>query len=360
MVSESELQTYYATLVPTYDRVLSDLLWQLDQTFKQAGAAETSRTYTSSRLLHRVKTFDSTLRKCRREGVARVEDVPSSVEDILGIRLIAPNKAQARELYDFFQARLAEWFCEVSEPPKPVPYTIEDRNNYALKSGYQAFHITFIHHRSYAPITEVELWPVEVQIMSELWAFWADYSRRYFYIREEPWADSLLPYNVAIARILDAADDLMVTTSEFLELSEKGEAASPESIAGLETPGAGGLETPGVSIDDVRAWLTDHGTRLFGDRVRIPNELFLWRIAEDLNLYRISFPELEEFFARPAIVDVYRRTLGASRLDYLPPYQQIKLVVLLGLGWDVDAAVARVNEELVPQGVRLECPSEER
>ena len=148
--------------------------------------------------------------------------------DLLGIRIVTPNKAQARLLFEFLQRHRSSWFCPVSLEPKFVPYTIDDRNNYSLRSGYQAYHITFLHQRDYAPITDVAIWPVEVQIMSELWAFWAEYSRRYFYAREDSPSSELLPYNVAISRVLDAADDLMVTTSEFLRKSELGEATSPE------------------------------------------------------------------------------------------------------------------------------------
>ena len=67
--------------------------------------------------------------------------------------------------------------------------------------------------------------------MSEAWRFWAEYSRKYFYGASDPNALRLLPYNPAIAKLLDSADDLTVATTDMLF---EAEVLSPSASAKSE------------------------------------------------------------------------------------------------------------------------------
>jgi ppGpp synthetase/RelA/SpoT-type nucleotidyltranferase len=198
---------------PLYKKVITDVIWSLEQSLdKQISPPE---VISSARVTNRVKSDSSLLRKCRRDNVQELSDIPAKVEDVLGIRIATINKAQARLLFDHFQSHKDSWFCQAVSQPKFTPYTISDKNTYSLRSGYQAYHVTFIYQRDYRPMTDIAQWPVEIQIMPQLWEFWAEYSRKYFYDSATT-TQSLLPYNVIISRILDVADDLMIATSEML------------------------------------------------------------------------------------------------------------------------------------------------
>jgi ppGpp synthetase/RelA/SpoT-type nucleotidyltranferase len=347
MIHDSELLAYYSELEPTYDKALSDVKWQLEQFIRTEASEGVDQIYVSSIVTERVKPFDSVLRKARRDGVETVEEIPGAIEDLVGIRIATANKKQARELFSFLQETAENWFCESVEGPKFTPYTIEDKNNYSMRTGYQAFHVTFVHRRNYQPITPVDLWPVEIQILSQLWAFWANYSRVYFYTGTGSVESELLPYNSAISKILDSADDLMTATADLLSAEPSEEAASDERSQ---------VEP---DVEATRTWLIENLEDRFGRNVRMPNDVFVARIADDLAVYGVSLQRLSELLDDDVVRSRYEAILDVSGLGYLPPYQQILCFILLGLGWDSDRVVGRVNEALWPQGVRLAAPRPE-
>jgi ppGpp synthetase/RelA/SpoT-type nucleotidyltranferase len=341
LIDDDELLDYYTALEATYDKVLEDVRWQLDQWL--AGHDDAARIVNSSRVSIRVKPYDSVLRKARRDNITNLDRIPFDIEDLLGIRVSAPTKKDARELFEIFQHNSEGWFCSSQEEPKFVPYTIEDRNKYSLRSGYQAFHVTFVHERGYEPATAVDRWPVEIQIMSQLWNFWADYSRTYFYTGTGPIDSELLPYNTAISKILDSADDLMTVTADLLQADRPETEPVEEGTA--------------PDVDATREWLQSRLGALFGVRARIPNDLFLTKIADDLALYGVSLERLDELLRDDEIDNRYQRLLNESAVLFLPPYQRILCVILLSLGWDDERVVPRLNEALWPQGVRLRIPA---
>ena len=144
MLTDNDLSDYYAANENVYNKCLEDIKWDLDQFMKNA-SDEVKVHFNTSRIAQRVKPLQSFIRKCRREQIAAKEDINLKIEDILGIRISTANKEGARELFGFLQQKSdsSSWFCELASELRFVPYTIEDKNNYSLKSGYQAFHITF-------------------------------------------------------------------------------------------------------------------------------------------------------------------------------------------------------------------------
>ena len=105
-----------------------------------------------------------------------------------------------------------------------------------METGYQAYHITFAYDHSYHPGPEITRWPVEIQITSRLWEYWASYSGKYFYSKTSgPMAQKLLPYIVAIARALDNAEDLMATTTNLL-VGEPEQTTSESSAENTDIP----------------------------------------------------------------------------------------------------------------------------
>jgi ppGpp synthetase/RelA/SpoT-type nucleotidyltranferase len=345
-MKEADLEVFYESLAGIYQRALEDVHWHLDIHIREHAPSDTARIYTTAKISKRVKSKKSLWRKCKRDDVPAVGEIHERVEDVLGIRIATPNKEQAFRLYEYFRSLKDDWFCPVVDSPEFVPYTITDKNRYSLETGYQAYHMTFAFDKSYRPATTLRVWPVEIQIMSQLWEFWANYSREYFYGGTGSMADALLPYNVVISKILDNADDLMVATTDILLRGEREE----EEAEGPQEP-AGRMTT-----HDVRLWFTKNISKYFGPRVRIPIDLFLSKVAEELNLYDVGLDDLEKILDDSENQRAYDSILEESRIDYLPPYQQILCRILIENGWELERVVDRVNEELWVQGIELRAP----
>ncbi len=342
MIGEKELLEYYEGLKSIYEKALHDVRWHLDKFLTSSKEDQIAKIYTSSKITQRVKAPDSLLRKCRRDGVSEVNAIPNSIEDILGIRIATVNKDQARKLWEYLSKLSSSWFCKTSSQPNFVPYTISDKNNYSLKTGYQAYHVTFVYEHSYSPLTSIGGWPVEIQVMAQLWEFWAEYSRKYFY-GGSGITTPLLPYNVAISKILDSADDLMLATTEML--LQTGVEKEKEPVP----------KAPGVGHHDVGTWFEKNANKYFG-RANTPIDLFLLKIGEELNLYGITLEQLEKLLQDKEINARYDAILRASRVAFLAPYQKILTIILLSLGWESERIVERVNDELWLLGINLKKP----
>ncbi len=215
-MSRESLTKFYAPLHGYLKKATTDLWWSLDTFMEHATDGNVKRIYDSSRKSARVKSEDSVFRKCQRDGITLPEGILDGVEDLIGMRIVASNKRDAESLYNFLRSCKGHWFCETMEEPKFTPYTLAERNGHSIRTGYQAFHIAFVYNRSYHPGTKVDKWPVEIQITSLLWEFFADYSRKYFYTASGAMVDKLRPYAVAVSRELDIAEDLVVTTIDLL------------------------------------------------------------------------------------------------------------------------------------------------
>ncbi len=215
-MSQKALTEYYTSLSEYCKKAMTDVIWSLDKFMSDSRDANIRRTYSSSTRRERVKSEESVLRKCKRDKIILPETIPDAIEDLIGVRFVTSNKNEAEALFAFLRTNKDKWFCDIQGEPKFTPYTIADRNKYSMATGYQAFHVTFVYDRSYRPITEICRWPIEMQFTSLLWEFWANYSRKYFYSASGGMAEKLRPYNVAIARALDNAEDLMATTTNIL------------------------------------------------------------------------------------------------------------------------------------------------
>ena len=156
----------------------------------------------------------------------------------------------------------------------------------------------------------------------------------------------MLPYNVAISKILDSAEDMMVATTEIL-LHPESDEASPKDA----TP-----EKPVVEIHQIKEWFHDRLAKFFGKQARMPIDLFLLKVSEELNVYGITLERLDTIFQKEENTKRYGAILKASDVAYLPPYQQILCRVLIDLGWDDKKVVDRVNEELWLIGRHLVPP----
>jgi ppGpp synthetase/RelA/SpoT-type nucleotidyltranferase len=356
MISDEDVATYHATATELLGQVLKNLTFCLDKVLREAPDHAVGRTYARSRVRSRVKTSESLLRKLRRDRVDDLGQLPLAVEDLLGIRIVTPDKLQARSLFEWFRSTQATWFFSLVGSPVFTPYTFENTNKYSLKSGYQAFHITFVADNHFPWFPANRQWPCEIQIMAQVWEFWADYSRTYFYAKPDVANAALLPYSAAISKLLDAADDLMSETAKILLAPSP---ADPEpAVDEVNGDQAAIAIAPNITADVMRKWLVANIRAVFGEGAKVPNEFFIHKIVDELTLHNISLEQLDEILRNEATRDQYRVLLRDNGLSYLPVYQYILYMLLLSRSATREILVERLNSELRPLGIRLSSPTE--
>ncbi len=206
---------------------------------------------------------------------------------------------------------------------------------------------------------------MEIQITTKLWYFWSDYSRRYFYRGTGEEDDAAEPYNAAISRILDSAEDLMIATAEsFLkepsaEESSKQQEASVKPKKTARKKKAQAEQKPPekskVAPAEVWEWLAKNRADLVGEDVKMPNELFISKIAYQLNTYGMNLEQLERAMKDPMLRERYKGILTISSVRFLPIYQQVLCFILLSLGYNTEEVVSQVNDQLFLLGIKLKA-----
>ena len=112
---------------------------------------------------------------------------------------------------------------------------------------------------------------------------------------------------------------------------------------------------PGMKTERVRAWFEENVTRYFGEAVKVPKRAFLEKISNMLLNTRTSLRRLESYLSDKKVKESYSKILEASGLPYLPPFQMCLSFVLLGQENDCSEVVTKVNRELEPLGITLQC-----
>ena len=112
---------------------------------------------------------------------------------------------------------------------------------------------------------------------------------------------------------------------------------------------------PYCRVDRVREWFEKNVKRLYGESVNVPKDLFLEKIRNMLLENGSTLPQMEAFLQDEKIRQEYQSILNASDIPFLPPYQMTLTHVLLGKGHSCHETLVKVNEELSPLGITLEC-----
>ncbi len=322
----------------------------------------------------KIKPNDSVVRKARATGVENSEEIPELIDDYLRTRIATPYKDQAQALFEYLQRSYKkdeDWFCSVCDVPQFTPYTIDHGNRYSISTGYQAYHISFVYdsadrHKSECDVTR---WPFELQIMSQLWEFWAEYSHKYFYRSS---ATPRVPYQRHISRLLDAADDFMRDAAESMLSVQEHMVEEPISmeetvsrVTDLVSVDREEEELARIESEEVKTvarsvaeWLEEENRLLeyFGT-TQMPNELFLMKIQQACDAHSVTLDSLESILDNENYKGRYRFILAATpRLDYLPPYQMLLTFLLMNAGRTDSEVVEWVNRELVLLGKRLRVP----
>jgi hypothetical protein len=127
-------------------------------------------------------------------------------------------------------------------------------------------------------------------------------------------------------------------------------------IMAPETEGESPIVLPVYDVDRMHNWFEENVEKLFGPSVNVPKTSFLRKISQMLLDTQTSLAELENCLTAPKVKEAYNSILKASNLPFLPPFQQSLTHILIGKGLECEVITSKVNDELSPLGITLNCP----
>jgi hypothetical protein len=142
--------------------------------------------------------------------------------------------------------------------------------------------------------------------------------------------------------------------SDFVLSAEKREMIR---IVSPEKDGESPYVLPLYDVKRLHDWFENNVERVFGVSVNIPKASFLKKISQMLLETRTSLAELETYLTDSKVKQTYTSILSASNIPFLPPFQQSFVHVLIGKGLDCQDITPKVNIELSPLGIKLQCPT---
>lgn len=127
-------------------------------------------------------------------------------------------------------------------------------------------------------------------------------------------------------------------------------------IVAPEREGDSPIVLPVYDVDKMQDWFEKNVARIFGPSVNVPKPAFLKKIGLMLLETQTTLDELENCLTVPKVKETYNQILTASEIPFLPPFQQSLVHILIGKGLECPSIIERVNEELSPLGIKLQCP----
>jgi hypothetical protein len=127
-------------------------------------------------------------------------------------------------------------------------------------------------------------------------------------------------------------------------------------IVAPEIEGDSPIVLPVYDVDQMQEWFEENVERIFGPSVNVPKPAFLKKIGLMLLETQTTLTELENCLTVPKVKEAYNGILSASEIPFLPPFQQSLAHILIGKGLECPTIVEKVNEELSPLGIKLQCP----
>ena len=141
--------------------------------------------------------------------------------------------------------------------------------------------------------------------------------------------------------------------SDFVLAAEK---RGMVRIVAPEKDGDSPIVLPVYDVNRMHDWFEENVERVFGPSVNVPKTAFLRKISNLLLDTKTSLVELENCLTVPRVKEAYNDILAASEIPFLPPFQQSLAHILIGKGLTCSNIVEKVNEELSPLGIKLQCP----
>jgi hypothetical protein len=127
-------------------------------------------------------------------------------------------------------------------------------------------------------------------------------------------------------------------------------------IVAPDKEGDSPIVLPVYDVELMQGWFEKNVERIFGSSVNVPKPAFLKKIGLMLLETQTTLDELENCLTVPKVKEAYNQILAASEIPFLPPFQQSLAHILIGKGLECQTIVEKVNDELSPLGIKLQCP----
>ena len=181
--------------------------------------SDPSRYDPFDRIEGRIKTFDSTIKKCRRKKYnLNIEEIKRNVKDIAGIRIITIFRDEIGQVADLIA--------------KIPGLNIVDRENYVenpKENGYSSLHLS-VQVEIYSPDEGSKLIPIEIQIRDKSMNLWASVEHivKYKKNNHDPKAEA---YFKRMSEILTEFDSVAMQLRDYDEVASSNKEALKSVIA---------------------------------------------------------------------------------------------------------------------------------
>jgi hypothetical protein len=116
---------------------------------------------------------------------------------------------------------------------------------------------------------------------------------------------------------------------------------------------------PVYTEEKIEEWYREITPNYFGSTANIPSSTYIRKTINFLYNNNLSLSKTEGFLRSRKSKRMYKAILEASDVPFIPPYDQLVLHSLLGLGKDVNNVVDILNKELKANGIKLKYPEVE-
>lgn len=165
--------------------------------------ADPSRYDPFDRIEGRIKTFDSTVKKCSRKNYSlTIEEIKKNIKDIAGIRIITIFRDEIGQVADL-----------IKKIPGIYYVSKEDYVDNPKENGYSSLHME-VQVEIYSPDKGSKLIPIEVQIRDKSMNLWASVEHIVKYKKKDhdPKAET---YFKKMAEILTEFDEVAMQLRDY-------------------------------------------------------------------------------------------------------------------------------------------------
>ena len=167
--------------------------------------ADPTRYDPFDRIEGRIKTFDSTIRKCsRKECSLNIDEIKKTIRDIAGIRIITIFRDEISEVADL-----------ITRIPGIYFISKEDYVSNPKENGYASLHLE-IQVEIYSPDEGSKLIPIEVQIRDKSMNLWASVEHIVKYKKKDH-DPKAADYFKKMAEILTEFDEVAMRLRDYDE-----------------------------------------------------------------------------------------------------------------------------------------------
>ena len=157
------------------------------------------------RIEGRIKTFDSTIQKCRRKNYdLEIDEIKRSIKDIAGIRIVT-----------IFRDEIEQVATLIAKIPGLNVVSREDYIDKPKENGYSSLHLE-VQVEIYSPDEGSKLIPIEIQIRDKSMNLWASVEHKIKY-KKKKYSPKAEFYFKKMAEILKEFDEIAMQFRDYDE-----------------------------------------------------------------------------------------------------------------------------------------------